>query len=242
MAEYLKGDCINNAYTELRISGLTTIPSKEELTVALRRLEGMANEYSKRNVCIGYNFEDSPDLNTDSGIPPEYQESIDLCLARRLISMFGKGAMDKVDPELLKRQSAAFSYLSSATAVVKQTQPGRRMPRGSGNTLRSFRHSKFYTPVPDNTSCDTIYFEKDPDGVENYGINWVSWLEGETILTSEWTIESGITGYDETFDDTTTGIWFSGGTNGGSYQATNRVTASDGRITDRTITINIIDK
>jgi hypothetical protein len=148
MAQYLKGDCVNNAYTELRISGLTSQPSPNELKLALRRLEGMANEYRKRNVCVGYNLEDAPDANSSAGIPAEYQESFELCLARRLISTFGKGAMNKVDPELLKRQSAAFSFLSSSTAPKRQTQPGSRMALGSGNTLRNFRNRRFYRPVP----------------------------------------------------------------------------------------------
>lgn len=148
MTQYLKADCVNNAYIELRISGLTKIPGPEENKVALRRLEGMANEYFKRNVCVGYNFEDTPDLNSSAGIPPEYQESFELCLARRLISTFGKGAMDKIDNELLKRQSAAFSFLSSSTAPKRQTQAGNRMPIGNGNTLRNFRYRRFNRPVP----------------------------------------------------------------------------------------------
>ena len=148
MAQYLKGDCVNNAYTELRISGLTSEPGPGEKAVALRRLEGMANEYLKRNVCVGYNLEDDPDFNSSAGIPAEYKESFELCLARRLISTFGKGAMDKVDPELLKRQSAAFSFLSSSTAPKRQTQAGSRMPLGNGNTLRNFRYRRFNRPVP----------------------------------------------------------------------------------------------
>ena len=148
MAQYLKGDCVNNAYTELRISGLTSQPGPGELAVALRRLEGMANEYLKRNICVGYNLEDDPDANSSAGIPPEYQETFELCLARRLLSTFGKGAMDKVDPELLKRQSALFSFLSSSTAPKRQTQPGSRMALGSGNTLRNFRNRRFFRPIP----------------------------------------------------------------------------------------------
>lgn len=237
---YFKGDIVNGAYEELRISGLTVDPSPSENAKALKKLEAMANEFFKRNVCAGYNFEEEPDLNTESGIPPEYQNSFELCLAYRLISTFGKG--QSPDPILLKNQRAAFSYLSSSTAVVKVVQPSPRSPVGSGNTLWRQRYNRFYKALVDNTSCDTIEFTQDPDAKENYGISWLAWLEGATIITSEWEVESGITGYDETFDSTSTGIWFRGGTNGGSYNATNRITASDGRQTDRTIVINTIDK
>lgn len=237
---YLKGDAVNGAYEELRISGLTVQAGPAENTKALKKLEAMANEYFNRDICISYNFEENPDLNTESGVPPEYQNALEICLAYRLISTFGKGQTP--DPILIKNQRGAFSYLSSATAVVKTTQPSPRFPIGSGNTMRGQRYNRFYKPVVDNTSCDTIEFTQDPDAKENYGIDWLSWLEGATILTSEWDVESGITGYNETFDSTSTGIWFQGGTNGGRYRATNSITASDGRQTDRTIIINTIDK
>lgn len=193
MAQYLKGDCVNNAYIELRISGLTKIPGKEENKLALRRLEGMMNEYLKRNICVGFNLEDAPDLNSSAGIPAEYRESIELCLARRLLSSFGKGAMDKVDPELLKRQSAAFSFLSSSTAPKRQTQAGSRMPLGSGNTLRNFRHRRFNRPVSQvPLSCASIKMTvgETRDFIEHFDSFLV---DAETIASYTIDADTGLT-------------------------------------------------
>jgi len=37
-------------------------------------------------------------------------------------------------------------------------------------------------------------FLKDPDAVLDYGFDWSDWLaDGETISTSTWTVETGIT-------------------------------------------------
>lgn len=148
---YLKADCINNAYQELRISGLTVQPSASENETALRKLEGMAHEYSKKNICVGYNFEDEPDLNSTAGIPIEYQQAFELCVAYQLLSIFGKGASP--DPLLLQRQSGAFSYLSASTAVIPITRASIRMPVGSGNERIGNRYNIPIAMAP--IGCET---------------------------------------------------------------------------------------
>lgn len=153
---YLKGDCVNNAYEELRISGLTAGPTPSKSAVALRKLEQMANEFFRVDICVGYNFEDTPDLNSSAGIPPEFQGPFELCLTKKLMSIFGKGAADKIDPSLIQRQGGAYSFLSGATAMAPRIQPSGRMPVGSGNERLSWRWNRFYKPV--NTapvSCAT---------------------------------------------------------------------------------------
>lgn len=83
-------------------------------------------------------------------------------------------------------------------------------------------------------------FTKDPDAVLDYGFDWSSWLaSGETISTSTWTVDSGITKDSDTSTTTTTTAWLSGGTAGVSYLAVNRVVTSHGRTEDRTIRINV---
>ena len=129
----LKSELINRAYRELRISGLTKNPTAFELTSALDTLENMAEEYRARNICTGYNFEDNPDLNSPHNLERKYWNAYSLGLAKELLSTFGKGAADKVDPQLLYRQRAAYSLLVSSTAQIRQIQPSQRMPIGSSN-------------------------------------------------------------------------------------------------------------
>ena len=72
MANNLKSDIINGAYAQMRISGITVAPGPRELTVSLRRLEGMANDLHARNVYSGYYFEEEPEINSPCGLDRKY--------------------------------------------------------------------------------------------------------------------------------------------------------------------------
>lgn len=80
---------------------------------------------------------------------------------------------------------------------------------------------------------------KDPDDVLDYGINWSKWLDGDTLLLSEWFVPEGITMDSESSDTTTATIWLSGGTADADYELTNRITTAQGRQRDKTITIRV---
>jgi hypothetical protein len=81
---------------------------------------------------------------------------------------------------------------------------------------------------------------KDPNAVVDYQINWAPWLDGDTIASSTWVVEAGITKVSDTFTNTTTTIWLSGGTTG-PYRLTNRIVTTNvtPRTQDRTITIRM---
>jgi hypothetical protein len=85
-------------------------------------------------------------------------------------------------------------------------------------------------------------FVKDPQAVLDYKIDWSAWLEDDTISASEWSATSGITIDSDSFTDTDTTVWLSGGTVGESYDATNEITTDGGRTDDRTITIQVKQK
>lgn len=83
----------------------------------------------------------------------------------------------------------------------------------------------------------TVYV-KDPDAVLDYASDWSSWLDvGETISTSAFVADPGIT-IDSQSNDTTSGtVWLSGGTAGTNYVIRHRITTSAGRTDDRSFTI-----
>lgn len=85
-------------------------------------------------------------------------------------------------------------------------------------------------------------FLKDPDAVLDYVIDWSTWLNGDTIATSVWTVPSGITQDSESESSTLATIWLSGGTVGETYQVRNRITTAGGRTEDRTIRIEIVQR
>lgn len=85
-------------------------------------------------------------------------------------------------------------------------------------------------------------FPKDPNATLDYKGNWGPWLKGDTIVTSEWEVPSGLTLESDSHDGTTVLTWFSGGTVGQSYTCRNRITTALGRTDDRTIVIKIKER
>ena len=85
-------------------------------------------------------------------------------------------------------------------------------------------------------------FDKDKDAVLDYGIDWSSWLDDDTIDSSEWIVPAGITKDSDTSDTTRATIWLSGGTLGVVYSLVNRIVTVGGRTDDRTISVRIVEK
>lgn len=93
-------------------------------------------------------------------------------------------------------------------------------------------------------------FKKDPDAVLDYGTNWAdptavggAWLAtGETITASQWVVDTGLTKDSDSHDDTTATVWLSGGTVGTTYTVTNRITTTAGRVDDRSLHIQVVQR
>jgi hypothetical protein len=86
-------------------------------------------------------------------------------------------------------------------------------------------------------------FKKDPSSILDYTIDWTAWLpSGDTISSSSWTVDSGITNYADSNTTTAATIWLSGGTAGVIYKATNTIVTANGRTDQRTLNINVIDR
>jgi hypothetical protein len=84
-------------------------------------------------------------------------------------------------------------------------------------------------------------FVKDPEATLDYGFDWGPWLQADTIATSNWSADAGITlvPASDTFTDTTTAVFISGGTAGQSYDVINTITTNGSRTDERTITIKV---
>ena len=84
-------------------------------------------------------------------------------------------------------------------------------------------------------------FLKDPDSVVDYVIDWATWLAGtspvDTISTSTWTAETGITIDSDTNSTTRAKVWLSGGSDGTTYTVTNRIVTAGSRTADRSLRI-----
>lgn len=80
---------------------------------------------------------------------------------------------------------------------------------------------------------------KDPQAVLDYTLDWSLWLDGDTISTSTWALDVGITEDSESETATTTTVWVSGGTAGTTYNAVNTITTVGLRTDQRTIQITV---
>lgn len=82
---------------------------------------------------------------------------------------------------------------------------------------------------------------KDPADVLDYTRTWTRELAAvvDTIATSSWSTDDGITIDSDTNDDTTATVWLSGGTAGEEYAAVNTITTTAGRTYAKRITIKV---
>ena len=86
-------------------------------------------------------------------------------------------------------------------------------------------------------------FRKDPDEVLDYQFDWSEWLQsGETISTSTWEVETGITKDSDTNTTTTTTIYLSSGTDGETYTITNTIETNVSRTAVRSAEVVVEDR
>ncbi len=238
-----KVDFIIDAFSQMRISGITVDPSPPDLELALDRLEVMAGEWFGRNIEAGYNFEDEPDPNTDSNVPRMFKQAFSTNLAVRLIPDFNK----QVPQVLIVQAAQSLSNLSGRSAVnrLKQVNYPSRQPRGSGNTLRYNRWNRFYRNQPDapNSSfTNKIRIGDTDDFVEHFD----AYLNGTEIISS-FTIEAdqGLTlgvSSNDTPDITYRVTGKSNATQGAFQRVKIVITTDEGRVKTNYINFDVISE
>lgn len=125
MTSKTKIQILNDAFTELRINGITTQPDNEDVRLGLYRLEDYMSELT---FSLGFKFESVPQPNTYSGIPQYANFAIASGMAVRLAPAYGK------PPEALIRQaSAAMSAIMNKVCRPRRVPYPSRQPLGMGN-------------------------------------------------------------------------------------------------------------
>jgi len=233
-----KGDILNRAFSALRISGITANPSPEDLELGLMKLENMAAEFQARNICTGFYLEDDPDPNTPHNMDRKFWHSFDVLLAVRLMPDYGKGEIP--DVALIRQASAAYSFLSSSTAKVKQVPYPDRMPTGSDS-----RWERFFAvqgEAPSSGLTNTMYVDDRRTFVEHFDSILVT---GETIASFTISANTGLTINSSSLatPDVTYNITADGSPDGsGSPYLSVKIvaTTSTGRIETRIINFKVI--
>jgi hypothetical protein len=84
---------------------------------------------------------------------------------------------------------------------------------------------------------------KDPDEILDYQVLWSRRLDGDTIATSVFFVDTGTVVVDSYSNTTTVAtVWLSGGTLNESCIVTNRITTAGGRTMDQSTRIRIKGK
>ncbi|MDH5528310.1 MAG: hypothetical protein OEY97_13520 [Nitrospirota bacterium] len=89
---------------------------------------------------------------------------------------------------------------------------------------------------------------KDPADNTQYRLDWGPLLTalGETIQSSVWTVESGLTAGISTVSPpgapTMAEIWLSGGTAGWSYEVANTITTNTARVLRRSMVVRVVGR
>lgn len=227
-----KIDIINDAYSQLRINGLTSNPNTQELELALIRLEDMAAEWEAQNIIVGYNFQQEPDPNEDSGVQPAFKLAFSRSLAMALIADYNK----QVPQQLSISARGSFSSLVAASSMarLKECQYPNRMPIGSGNRNYT-RWARFFRQiqVPNTTQSNNIFIGDVNDFVFNFDSTF---KDNEHIDSFDLQLDTGLQLESSSMDDDLNSIMYrvkavSGNEhNTSSSQVTVIVTTNEGRV------------
>ena len=178
---FLKVDFIIDAFSMMRINGLTREPTPDDLELALRRLEDMAAEWNGRNMDPGYNFEDQPDPNAVSNIQRTYKHAYGANLAVRLLPDFGKVATE----DLRRQANQSFSFMATSIAAnrMDETFYSKRHPKGSGNDNYFNRWSRFYQQDQAAANVSQL-FEIFVDDVNDFKEQFDAYLREDEVIES----------------------------------------------------------
>lgn len=86
----------------------------------------------------------------------------------------------------------------------------------------------------------TTTYQKTSAEILDYTVSWVDFLGTDTIATSVWSLDAGITQVSESETTTTTSIFVSGGATDKTYTLTNTITTAGGRTAVRSFMLSII--
>ncbi len=234
-----KIDHINEAYSQLRISGITVQPTGGHVAGALDRLEDMMAELeTTRGVCIGFNFEDEPDANTESGVDRGLNNAVNRNLAIALAVDFGK----TIPAELANLASSSMASMVGFVVGrdTRQVQPSSRAPTGSGNIYRNryYRYER-----PDNQAPNKCTTNKIKTGeLNDYVAQFEPYLKGEQIASYLIEVSAGLKLISDSSTDTAVFYRVEGGeeiSQGSHQQALITITTDTGRVSIRAIDFSV---
>lgn len=88
-----------------------------------------------------------------------------------------------------------------------------------------------------------IGFNKDPNAVLDYTVDWSGWLNGDTIATSLFTVSPITMTINSQSNTTLAGtVWLSAGITGVAYTVLHHITTAGGRTDERSFMVSVVDQ
>lgn len=129
MATQTKVEIVNQAFILMRISGLTTDPTPEDVKLGLTILERMILSYENMGLFLSYNKSSNqpvPGPNEETGLSDKSTQAIVLLLFKNMCPAFGK-----IFPQDLKGEAdMAYRGLFDTIPPIRVQNP--RQPAGQG--------------------------------------------------------------------------------------------------------------
>lgn len=183
-----KIDIVLAAYEELRISGLTSKATPEEITTGVKRLDSMILGWKNKNLCVNYIPSESYnniDPNQDSGLNDSDMFAVVANLAKNLCAIFGKAC----HPQTKADAKNGYDELFSVVLPERENDP--YLPLGSGRPFGNtfawrYKYQGDDKNAPEN--CDT--FDLKVGQIDLFSIDFNNYLlDGNTIAS--FTVEDG---------------------------------------------------
>lgn len=186
-----KGDIVNGAFEEARISGLTFNPSAAEVSSAITTLDNMMLSWSNNGICLSYNRSEgylNVDPSQDSGLSDTSIYAVVLNLCKTLLARYGK------QPAMTTLAEAKLAYDNLFDIELPSRESMPYVPQGTGEAYGYYNYSSTYynryfseqenAPV----NCKTIDIKVGE--INGYNIDFTSVIpEGNTI--SSFTVTDG---------------------------------------------------
>lgn len=199
-----KGNLVDGAYAAyLRISGLTSKASPEDITLGLEQADDLANQLQGDGLNLNWqnpsSYGDS-DPADNSGLTAEMAGPFKKMLSVNLVEAFGK----QVTANLDRLYRDALRSLEQITVTVPDTQNPPTLPFGSGNEW-DYNDRRFYGEPAKNNGAVYVYKGQTLNYSRDFTQN-PNWLIDAELVSAVWAIsDSGnILIENETFDETTT--------------------------------------
>lgn len=150
LMSWTKRQLLDQAFSEIALSGYIFDLEAEDITSAIRRMDSMIASWGSKGINLGYPLAqgaDDTDPDQDSNLPEHAVYAVTSNVAIRLAPTYGK----TVSQETKMAARQAYLSLLTATSIIPSMQFDRTLPKGAGNKPIRGTNKEFFR---ETTSLD----------------------------------------------------------------------------------------